>query len=86
MQTTTPKITNMTPITGASVYFLGRAGDVTAHLLDFFVKPDQAPMTIQFFEAPTVTAPRHGSRPSHGRETSSNAWTPPITAQRTPQQ
>lgn len=110
MQTTTPKITNMTPITGrmvneedeihnvvddygslkvvsiehtavhdghsftyagaadgivtgASVYFLGRTGDVTAHLLDFFVKSNQAPMTIQFFEAPTVTDPGTAQAP-----------------------
>ena len=39
----------------ATVYFLGRAGNVTAHLFDFFIKSDQAPMTISFFEAPTVT-------------------------------
>lgn len=39
----------------ATVYFLGRVGEVTAHLFDFFIKSDQAPMTIEFFEAPTVT-------------------------------
>lgn len=103
METTTPKLTNMAPVTGrmvneedeihnvvddygslkvvgiehtavhdgksfiytgtaqinaaATVYFLGRVGDVTAHLFDFFIKADQAPMTIEFFEAPTVTTP-----------------------------
>jgi len=104
MQTTTPKLSNMAPLTGrmvneedeihnivddygplkvvgiehtavhdgksftyagaanaipagASVYFLGRTGDVTAHLFEFFIKSDQAPMTVQFFEGATVTAP-----------------------------
>ena len=109
MQTTTPKLTNMAPLTGrmvneedeihnivddygslkvvgiehtavhdgksfiytgtaqinalATVYFLGRVGDVTAHLFDFFVKADQAPMTIEFFEAPTVTSPGTAQAP-----------------------
>jgi len=103
MQTTTPKLANMAPLTGRmvneedeihnivddygslkvvgiehtgvhdgksfiytgtaqinsleSVYFLGRVGDVTSHLYNFFIKSDQAPMTISFFEAPTVTNP-----------------------------
>lgn len=38
-----------------SLYFLGRTGNVTAHLFDFFIQSDQSPMTVQFFESPTVT-------------------------------
>lgn len=40
-----------------SLYFLGRTNNITAHLFNFFVQSDQAPMTIQFFEAPIVTSP-----------------------------
>jgi len=117
MQTTTPKLNNMAPLTGrmvneedeihnivdafgslkvvgrensavheslsftysgsataipslGSVRFLGRTGDITSHLWSFSVKVDQAPMTIEFFEAPTVTAdgtaqtPRNRNRQS----------------------
>jgi hypothetical protein len=102
MQTTTPKLANITPQTGRMVneedevhnvvddygslktigikhtavhdgvswtytgassiasagvsYFLGRTGNITAHLLDFFVKSDSAPITVEFFELPTVTS------------------------------
>jgi hypothetical protein len=41
---------------GQSGYFLGRTGTTTAHMNDFFIHSDQAPMTIQFFESPTVTS------------------------------
>ena len=102
MQTTTPKLNNMTPVTGRMVneeneivnvvdnfgslktidvlnstvhagiaftysgaasipaaghaYFHGKTGDITSHLMGFFVKADSAPVTVQFFEAPTITA------------------------------
>lgn len=102
MQTTTPKLNNMTPVTGRMVneeneivnvvdnfgslktidvlnstvhagiaftyagvasipaaghaYFHGKTGDITSHLMGFFVKTDAAPLTIEFFEEPTVTA------------------------------
>lgn len=42
--------------TNAVVRFLGRTGDITSHLWSFFVSVDQAPMIVEFFEAPTVTA------------------------------
>ncbi len=38
-------------------YFLGRVGNLTAHLQDFAIASDSAPILIQFFEAPTVTVP-----------------------------
>jgi hypothetical protein len=103
MQTTTPKLKNITPQTGrmvneenevhnvvdgygslktigiensavhdgiswtytgsaslapaAAVYFLGRTGDLTAHLSGFAVDSDSAPILIEFFESQTVTSP-----------------------------
>lgn len=102
MQTTTPKLNNITPVTGrmineedevhnivdgygslktigientavhdgiswtysgtaslassAVVYFLGRTGDITAHLSGFQIDSDAAPILVEFFEAPTVTS------------------------------
>lgn len=101
MQTTTPKLNNMTPVTGRMVneeneivnvvdnfgslktidvlnstvhagiaftyagiasipaaghaYFHGKTGDITSHLMGFFVKTDAAPLTVEFFEEPTIT-------------------------------
>lgn len=102
MQTTTPKLNNMAPVTGRMVneeneivnvvdnfgslktidvlnstvhagisftysaaasipaaghaYFHGKTGDITSHLMSFFVKSDAAPITVEFFEEPTITA------------------------------
>ena len=101
MQTTTPKLNNMAPVTGRMVneeneivnvvdnfgslktidvlnstvhagiaftyagvtsipsgqhaYFHGLTGDITSHLMGFFIKSDVAPVTVEFFESPTVT-------------------------------
>lgn len=101
MQTTTPKINNMTPVTGRMVneqdevvnvvdnfgslktigiensavhagiaftyaaaaqitaaghaYFHGKTGNIVSHLMSFFVKADAAPVTVEFFEAPTIS-------------------------------
>lgn len=43
-------------VAGDTLYFLGRMGDITTHLHAFYVKADQAPITVELFEAPTVTA------------------------------
>lgn len=101
MEATTPKINNMTPVTGRMVneqdevvnvvdnfgslktigiensavhagisftyagaaqiaalghaYFHGKTGNIVSHLMGFFVKTDAAPVTVEFFEAPTIT-------------------------------
>lgn len=48
--------TGESTITAAtSVYFLGRTGNLTVHLLDFYIKADSAPILVEFFEAATVT-------------------------------
>lgn len=40
----------------SSVYFMGRTGAVTSHLMGFFVKSDASPLKVEFFESPTTTA------------------------------
>lgn len=40
----------------SSVYFMGKSGGVTAHLMGFFVKSDASPVKVEFFESPTTTA------------------------------
>jgi hypothetical protein len=114
MQTTTPKLKNITPQTGrmvneenevhnvvdgygslktigiensavhdgiswtytgsaslapaAAVYFLGRTGDLTAHLSGFAVDSDSAPILIEFFESQTVTLSAAWTQQINGRE------------------
>jgi hypothetical protein len=41
---------------GATIYLLGKAGDVEVHFDKYYISADGAPITVQFFEAPTVTA------------------------------
>jgi len=38
-----------------SIYFMGVTGDVTAHLWEFFVKTDSAPITVEFYEGATTS-------------------------------
>ena len=40
---------------GQSIYFMGVTGDVTAHLWEFFVKTDSAPITVEFYEGATTS-------------------------------
>lgn len=40
----------------ASVYFMGKSGVVTAHLMGFFVKSDASPVKVEFFESPATTS------------------------------
>lgn len=40
----------------SSVYFMGKTGAVTSHLMGFFVKSDASPIKVEFFESPTTTA------------------------------
>jgi hypothetical protein len=40
----------------SSVYFMGKTGAVTSHLMGFFVKSDASPLKVEFFESPTTTA------------------------------
>jgi hypothetical protein len=61
--------------TAGVVRFLGRTGDVTAHLWSFFIKADQAPMTIEFFEAPTVSDPGTAQTPLNRNRQSTTAPT-----------
>lgn len=50
--------TATTSLASAGVaYFLGRTGDITAHLSGFQIDSDSAPILVEFFEAPTVTSP-----------------------------
>lgn len=42
-------------LSGQSMYLLGRVGSIIAHLWEFYIRSDSAPMLIEFFEAPTVT-------------------------------
>lgn len=44
-------------LSGQTMYLLGRVGSIVAHLWEFYIRSDSAPMLIEFFEAPTVTAP-----------------------------
>lgn len=45
------------PITALSqVYFHGKTGNITSHLMEFFVKSDASPITVEFFEAPILTS------------------------------
>lgn len=41
---------------GQSVYMMGRTGTKVTHLSSYFVRGSGSPLTIQFFENPTVTA------------------------------
>lgn len=42
--------------TGQSIYLFGRVGALPAHLTDFSIKSDSAPITVEMFEAPTISA------------------------------
>ena len=41
----------------ATAYFMGRNGAKVGHLIRFVIDADNAPILVEFFEAPTVTAP-----------------------------
>ncbi len=42
-------------LAGQSFYFMGITGDITAHLWEFFVKTDSAPVTVEFYEGATTS-------------------------------
>jgi len=48
---------------GGVMRLLGRVGAKEVHLTDFLIRCDQAPVTIEFFESPTVTAPGTAGTP-----------------------
>lgn len=41
---------------GASAYFMGVTGDITAHLWNFAIRADAAPLKVKFLEAITTSA------------------------------
>jgi hypothetical protein len=56
-------------------YFHGKTGDITSHLMGFFVKADSAPITVEFFEAPTITA---NGTPQNAVARNRQSSTPPL--------